>query len=120
MKSWPQLDDPALLIVKQAVHDLGSIKAVADKLGISRPSLSFALSGKYPGDTKHIRARIMEVFSNRICCPALGSDISPAECRFYRERPLTTGNPQAIRHFRICRTCMENPHGQREEKVHDL
>ena len=120
MKAWPQLDERALSVAKQAISELGSIRAVADRLGISRPSLSFAISGKYPGDTKHIRARIMEVFSNRISCPALGSDISPAECRFYRERPLTTGNPQAIKHFRICRTCMENPHRQREEKDHDL
>lgn len=119
-KAWPQLDEQALSIVRQAIADHGSIKAVADKLGISRPSLSFAVSGKYPGDTKYIHARIMDVFSDLVMCPALGIDISPAKCRFYRERPLTTGNPQAIRHFKACRMCRENPHRNIDGDSHDI
>lgn len=107
--TYPQLDERALNLLRQARERLGSIKAVAEALGYKRPSVSMALAGKYQGDTKHLRARIFEVFADRVLCPHLSRDIPPADCRTFRERPIPTSPLAAVKHWQACRICPLNP-----------
>ncbi|MDE2577915.1 MAG: hypothetical protein KGL46_03835 [Hyphomicrobiales bacterium] len=104
---YEQLDGQALQMLQAEVRKT-SIKVAAEKLGYSRPSVSMALAGKYIGSVRKIRARIFEIFAERVDCPFVG-DIAPAECKDYRERPIPSAPRSAIAHWRACRHCAFNP-----------
>ena len=53
-----------------------TVTAVAAKIGYKRTSVSLALHGNYPGDTKYIAAAIVEKFSAEIACPHLKREIA--------------------------------------------
>lgn len=86
-----------------------TVTAVAEKIGYKRTSLSLALHGNYPGDTKHIAAAIVETFSQEITCPHLKREIAPAECREMRDAPMPQSDPKKFRHWTVCRSCPNNP-----------
>lgn len=106
---WPQLDERTLAILRDAVSRLGSIAATATALGYKRPSISMALAGRYPGDCRHLRSAIYDTFAERVDCPHLCRDISPAECKSFRERPLPTSSREAFKHWQACQRCPLNP-----------
>ena len=54
--------------------------AVARELGVSRPSVSLLLAGRYPGRTDHMAARVLAVYG-RIACPHLGIGLRHRRCR---------------------------------------
>ena len=96
-------------LVKGAIARHGSIKAVAAEIGYSRTALSLALAGKYRGALTALEEQIVARLSTAVLCPHLDRTITPDECRDYRERPLQTANPKAVRHWQACRFCPENP-----------
>lgn len=109
---YPQLDDEAqrLLRARLEFHG-GSRAALARELGVSRSGVSQALDGKYPGDTKKLRARIIETLADQVACPHLGADLAPPECKAARERPLSAacGSPADVKHWQACQSCQNNP-----------
>ncbi|MFD2678020.1 LysR family transcriptional regulator [Camelimonas lactis] len=115
MMAYPQLDDAAMAILQQAISEAGSIAAVARRLGYKRPSISLVLARKYPGDTRRLRAQIVEAFGGQQHCPFLGSDIAASACRDFRTRPLPTSRRAEARHWQACRQCQFNP----ERRKHD-
>lgn len=111
---YPQLDSAALALLTRRVSELGGSRAaVAAELGVGRTSVSQAIDGKYPGDTCHLRAKIMARYADLIACPVLGP-IPPRDCATYRERPLAacSANPASVSHWRACRVCINNPAAQ--------
>lgn len=108
MTDYPQLSGRAHELLATACRDT-SIAAVARRLGYSRPAVSLALRGKYVGGAARLAARILDVFADRVACPFLGRDLSPAECRAQREAPIPSGPRSAIDHWRACRHCVFNP-----------
>jgi hypothetical protein len=84
-----------------------SITAVAADLGVSRTAISLILSGKYPGGTDRMAARIQDVFS-RVQCPYSGGLVSPAECA-QRSGKMPMGSPGALRWWRMCQICEHKP-----------
>lgn len=112
VKSYPQLDDEALALLRGRLdHHGGSRSALARELGISRSGVSQALDQRYPANTAQLRARIIEKLAGRLVCPHLGREIAPAECREARERPLSAcmGAPDDVKHWQACQSCPQNP-----------
>lgn len=107
--TYPQLDDHAHALLTDAVKRLGTKKAAGDAIGYSRQAVSLGLARKYRGDTKGLRAAILERFADHVLCPHLDRGIPPADCRAFRERPLTLANPEALKHWQACRGCPNNP-----------
>lgn len=111
MSAFPQLDRVALALVNRRVDELGTRAAVAAELEVSRSGLSQALDGKYPADTRRLRARIVEKYAGGVACPHLGSEISPSICKAHRERPLAASmaSRDTVKHWQACQACVENP-----------
>ncbi|CAA0087007.1 Uncharacterised protein [Starkeya nomas] len=109
VKTYPQLDERSLALLREAVLRLGSRGAVAEKLGYARTAVSQALNGCYPADTGKLAARIVEIFADHVACPHLLREIRAGDCREHRERPLSTANREAIKHWQACRACPLNP-----------
>lgn len=95
-----------MAMLKEQV-DARSITAVAADLGVSRTAVSLVLSGKYPGRTDKMAARIVDVFS-RVRCPYSGGLVSPAECA-QRAGKMPMGSPGALRWWRMCQECENKP-----------
>lgn len=94
-----------LTILQQAVDAKGSsITAVADKLDVSRTTISLVLAGKYPAKTDKIAAKVLDMYA-RITCPHTCAEISHAECRALSTSAVPTSSPQAMRHWRACQSC---------------
>ncbi len=79
------------------------------RIGMSRSAVSLALANKYPSpSTAGIERRVLEALGN-LQCPAQEATITSEQCREYRERPAPTHNPMAMRVWRICQGCPNNP-----------
>lgn len=113
----PQLDREALDLLNARVELLGSRAKVAAELGYARSAISQAMDGKYPGDTKHLRAAIVEAYASRIDCPHLGTDLAPETCREYRERSMqeALGSRDTVKLWQACRICSRNPDARTAE-----
>lgn len=110
--AYPQLDDQALALLKTRLHQNGNNRAaLARDLGMSRSAISQALDGKYPGDTRKLRAVIVETLADQIDCPHLGVELSPGACKAWRERPLSaaSGSRSDAKHWQACQVCQHNP-----------
>lgn len=110
--TYPQLDNEALEMLRARLGSNGNSRAaLARELGVSRSGISQALDRKYPGDTRKLRARIVERLAAQLACPHLGIDLAPAECRTVRERPLSaaSASPADVKHWQACQLCMNNP-----------
>jgi DNA-binding transcriptional regulator YdaS (Cro superfamily) len=111
-RDYPQLDDDALSLLRRHLEIVGGNKAeLARKLGIARSSLSQALDRKYPGDTRKLRALIMETLAEQVMCPHLRVELAPAACKALRERPITavSASRADVKHWQACQGCIENP-----------
>lgn len=109
-----RLEGEPRALVEAAIERLGSKKAVAEKIGYSRSSLSLALSGGYrSGSLDKLEQAIRDALADTIPCPHLGVDLAPAACADYRALPLQTANPQSVRHWQACRFCPHNPASHR-------
>lgn len=93
---WRQLLDRAI--------DASSIQAVADRLDLSRTTLSLVANDKYPARTDKIAARVMDVLG-RIECPYLGVEITREQCREFHGCRAPTSSPREMRHWRACQGC---------------
>ncbi len=79
---------------------------VARDLGLSRPTISQIVNGKYGASPERVAKRVIEIYG-RIRCPHLEKEISQAECREYNSRQPPTNSPRAMKHWRACQNCMQ-------------
>lgn len=82
-----------------------SVTAVAARLGVSRTSVSLLMSGKYPGGTERMEARIVEVYGPMRACPVYGGKVNDGICAERKAAPMPTSSPYALRRWRECKTC---------------
>ena len=111
-RSFPQLDAEALRLLRARLdHDAGARAALARELGVSRAGISQALDGKYPSDTRKLRARIVEALAEMVRCPHLGVELAPGVCKAARERKLSaaSGSREDVKHWQACQVCANNP-----------
>lgn len=93
---WKQL-------LQQAVAD-ANITQVADKLDVSRTTISLVMADKYPARTDKIEARVLDVY-DRITCRHSGQEMTHVACRELSTSAVPTSSPQAMRHWRACQSC---------------
>ncbi|MFB2531006.1 hypothetical protein ACEYYA_02445 [Paracoccus sp. p3-h83] len=110
----PEPEWVALLRAEQAKGK--SISQIARETGMARPSVSMLLSGKYPAQsldlaTRKHGARIVHLYRNQVLCPHLRTGISAETCATYARAPMSTSNPEKLRHWQACRRCLLNPEG---------
>lgn len=115
-----ELPDPEWLALLRAEIDKGrSIAEVAREIGMARPSLSMLLKGTYPARidkvTAKYGARVVALYRNRVLCPFLRRGIPAEECRAHAEAPMSTSNPERLRHWAACRACPQNPLAERDD-----
>jgi DNA-binding transcriptional regulator YdaS (Cro superfamily) len=111
-RDWPQLDAEALgLMHTWLAGQNNSRAALARHLGVSRSGISQALDGRYPGNTKHLRALVMERLADLLICPHTAREITPADCRTTRERSLAaaSGSRTDVKQWQACQACLHNP-----------
>jgi len=90
------------------------------RINMSRTAVSLLLDNKYPSQTTDgIERRVMEVLG-RIECVATGDSLTVEQCQGFYQRQAPTHNPQAMRHWRVCQQCPNNPNcsGGRNDSVH--
>ena len=98
-----------LELLRQQVAAKG-VRAVARELGLSKSTVSLAVSGRYPASTRKIEEAVRRVYGEgrALLCPELG-EISVATCvRNWEEAQrigLRTNDPDKLRLFRVCRDC---------------
>lgn len=91
-----------------------SVSQLARETGMPRPSMSMLLSGTYPARsldlvTRKHGARIVEIYRQQVLCPHLRRAISKEDCRAFASAPMSTSNPEKLKHWRACRQCPFNP-----------
>jgi DNA-binding transcriptional regulator YdaS (Cro superfamily) len=110
--SYPQLDETVLgLLTTRLEFHKNSRAALARELGVSRSGLSQAMDGRYPADTRKLRALIVEKLAEQVACPHLRVEIAPGVCKAARERPLSASSASRsdVKHWQACRLCEHNP-----------
>lgn len=102
-----------LALLRHEVAKRGSIAAVAAEIGMPRPSLSMLLSGTYPAKldkvTRKYARKVFARYRDQVRCPHLRRGIGAAECRAFAAAPMSTSNPEKLRHWRACNACPQNP-----------
>lgn len=93
-------------LLEQAVNE-SSLAEVARKLGVSRTAVSLVFNGKYPGNPQRMATRI-EAHYGRSVCPYSGYRVSRAECLELAGK-IPTSSPAAMRQWRACQKCEQNP-----------
>ena len=108
-------DEEWVSLLRAAVDRLGVARA-ATLIRYSTATVSTVLGGTYPANPKNVRRRVIEVFgADEVECPVLGL-IPLRDCAEHRQRPFAASNPQRVRLWRACRTCVHNPN--REDDGH--
>lgn len=91
-------------LLREEVTRRGSMAAAARFLGVSRASVSTALAGKYPADTRKLEAKVLKTLRGAVECPHLGQTITFEECSFNRTRSIP-GTREKIDHWLACQEC---------------
>lgn len=90
------------------------IAQIAREVGMARPSVSMLINGTYPAKSldlvtrKHCQA-VMQRYRDQMMCPHLRRGISAEDCRAFATAPMSTSNPEKLKHWGACRACSINP-----------
>lgn len=104
--SHPAREPEWLGWLRDRTDQLGSIKAAADEVGISRTAVSLLLAGKYTAGTDKVAAKIIAFSSgDRVWCPHLQAAIGADACAAHSTAPMPMSDPAALRHWIACKTC---------------
>lgn len=105
---WMKLLNDAIAAYNAQSHNgRGGKKAVADMLGVSRPTISQIVNGKYIASNEHVAKKVMAVLA-KLHCPHLDQDISHSQCRDYSSREAPTTSPRQMKFWRACQSCAHN------------
>lgn len=96
-----------------------SVSQIARECGMARPSVSMLIGGTYPAQsldlaTRKHGARIVQLYRDQVSCPHLRRGISAEECRKHAGAPMSTSNPERLRHWEACRRCPLKPEGDQK------
>jgi len=91
-----------------------TVSQIARECDIPRPSISMLISGTYPARsldlaTRRHGARVVRLYRDRIMCPHLHEGITAEACQVFATAPMSTSNPDRLRHWAACRSCPLNP-----------
>lgn len=100
--------DPDWLAMLREAVNATSQTDVAKLLDVSRTTVSLVLSGKYPGKTDRVAARVLKTFG-QVQCTHTGQLISLTVCVSFANRRAPINNPMELRHWRTCRNCPLRP-----------
>lgn len=108
----PELEWIALLKAEQAKGK--TVVALARECGIARSSLQMLLTGKYPAQsldlvTQKHAGRVLRLYRAQVLCPHLRRGLGAEECREFASAPMSTSNPEKLKHWAACRRCPLNP-----------
>lgn len=101
------LDERWLILLREAVS-VSSQTNVARKLDLSRTTVSLVLSGKYPGKTDRVAARVLRVLG-QVKCTHTAELVTPTVCLDFAARRPPVNNPLALSHWRACQSCPHRP-----------
>ncbi|MEA2755131.1 MAG: hypothetical protein QOJ54_1420 [Aliidongia sp.] len=101
-----------MVILRAEVKRLGSIQAVAHRIGYSRTVVSLVLAGKYGKSTEPLALAVMTRLT-QLVCPVLG-EISGDACALNQNAPFRANNPRNIALYRACRSGCRHSFIQRE------
>lgn len=109
------LPDPEwIALLKEQAAKGRSISELARECGIARSSLSMLVRDCYPAESLDLAtskhgARVLRLYRNQVLCPHLRRGIGAAECLGFASAPMSTSNPEKLKHWRACRQCSSNP-----------
>lgn len=105
--------DPRWLTLMREEAARTNMRALAERLGYSRTTVSLVLSGTYPGSTDKIAQRALDVLELPVTveCPYLGTVLPVADCREYATKRAPTHHPTKMAHWRACQQCQNNCKG---------
>ncbi|WP_416053100.1 MarR family transcriptional regulator [Cupriavidus basilensis] len=88
-------------------------RAVAERMGVSRPTLSVLVNGlgEYgagKAKTDRIETRYRQAFE-QISCPHTGETVGAQHCREKALRQAPTHNPLQLNHWKACQDCRYKP-----------
>lgn len=105
----PRLGDPDWLAALRAVAALHGIAEAGRRIGMSRPSVSLVLAGKYPAGLGKVAAKVRVKLLDSVNCPAFGQDIPTARCHAQAARPFSAASSRAAALWRACQVCPNKP-----------
>lgn len=109
------LPDPEWIALLKAEAAKGrSVSEISRECGIARSSLSMLIRGVYPAESLDLAgarhgARVVQLYRGQVLCPHLRRGIGAAECQEFARAPMSTSNPEKLKHWRACRRCPLNP-----------
>jgi len=101
------MNDP-LEVLRERREVLGT-KAVAEALGYTESTIRVVCTGRYPGDPRHILAKVLEVYVNVVHCPHIGEPVSLASCRLRATGPRPRGGQARALWWQACQQCPRRP-----------
>lgn len=111
------LPEPEWLILLRQEQAKGkSVSQIARETGMARPSVSMLLSGTYPARsldlvTRKFGAAVVKLYRDQVLCPHLHRGIAATECAAFACAPMSTSNPDKLRHWRACQRCDQKLEG---------
>lgn len=94
-------------LLQQQVGAAG-VGETARTLSVSRAAVSLLANGKYPGNTERMAERIVAIFGT-VMCPQTENHIPRTTCMDMAGLPMPTSSPAALRQWRTCKHCINNP-----------
>lgn len=82
-----------------------TIAGAAERVGLSRATISLVLAGKYPAKSLINVERKVRAALDRWRCPHLDRSISAQDCRAYQDRPMPRSSSWEFKHWQACRQC---------------
>lgn len=102
-------------------------QAIADELGVSRPTISLICAGTYAEKAKasmnkmqaKIAHKVMALYGQQVWCPHLRNAIAPGQCETHHTAPMAKSDPDKLKHWLACQQCPQNPKNQKPKEPND-
>lgn len=85
-----------------------TIAGAAERVGLSRSTVSLLLAGKYPARSLGNVERKVRDALDGWRCPFLVREISESDCRAYQNRPTPRSSSREFKHWQACRQCVHS------------
>ncbi len=85
-----------------------TIAGAAERVGLSRATVSLLLAGKYPAKSlDNVERKVREALDGWRC-PYLDREIGAADCHAYRDRPVPRSSSREFKHWQACQHCVHS------------
>ena len=95
-------------LLAEAIKEAGSMTAAAEKIGISKTSVSLVLAGKYPNPERifeRLRKSYGYILNATVLCPGLKAEIHREVCSRYSEAVRDGNTLGGISFKQVSDTC---------------